>query len=98
MEKATSSLKDITHHYWMVGRACRVPDAPSMSTEEALKRLQSGDFLRPESWRLKDLMHVLKFDIVEGNTKWREQNKRTESATIYQLTRSTQELTSTGSS
>ena len=68
-------LEQITEDYWKVSGAVRSPTAPDMSTEDALDLLNSDVRLRPEEWRLRDLMHVIRFDIIEGNTKWREQRR-----------------------
>ena len=71
-----SRLEQITSDYWLVSRILRDPDAPDdITTEQAIKTLNSSDRLRPEEWRLADLMHVLRYDIIEGNTQWREQRQ-----------------------
>ena len=66
-------LEQTTMDYWVVSRAVRDPDAPGLECGDALGMLNSSDRLRPEEWRLADLMHVIRYDIIEGNTKWREQ-------------------------
>ncbi len=66
-------LEHITIDYWDVSYALRHPDAGDMKVGDALTQINSSDRLRPEEWRLIDLMHVLRFDLIEGNTKWREQ-------------------------
>ncbi len=67
-------LEQITADYWNVSITLRHPDAPgALTTADALGALNSSDRLRPEEWRLQDLMHVIRYDIIEGNTKWREQ-------------------------
>ncbi len=68
-------LEAITLNYWKVGNAVRHPDAPSMSCEKAFKLLRASDKLRPTDWRLSDLMHVIQFDIVEGNDEWRDKRR-----------------------
>ncbi len=69
-------LEQITSDYWLVSRIVRDPDAPDdITTEKALNALRSADRLRPEEWRLRELMHVITYDIIEGNTKWREQRQ-----------------------
>ncbi len=73
------NLRQITEDYWGVSQALRSPDAPPMTTECALKTLNSSDTLRPEDWRLKDLMHVIRYDIIEGDTKWREDQQAVDS-------------------
>ncbi len=66
------SLEEITKAYWSVGLALRHPDAPGLSCEQAFMLLNQGDRLRPSDWRLMELMHIVRFDIIEGNTEWRE--------------------------
>jgi len=76
-------LEQITCNYWLVSRTLRDPGAPdTITTEQALKALSSSDRLRPEEWRLTDLMHVIRFDIIEGNTTWREQRRVVNSVLI----------------
>lgn len=75
-------LEQIVEDYWSVSTALRAPDAPDMTTETALHTLNSSDHLRLEEWRLMDLMHVIRFDIIEGNTKWREQRRVVNSVSI----------------
>ncbi len=76
-------LEQITSDYWLVSRALRAPEAPdTLTTEKALKALNSSDRLRPEEWRLNDLMHIIRYDIIEGNTKWREQRRVVNSVSI----------------
>lgn len=67
-------LEQITIDYWEVSNALR-HDKPhkELSVGDALTQINSSDRLRPEEWRLADLIHVLRFDLIEGNTKWREQ-------------------------
>ncbi len=71
MNKDKRRLEQITTDYWQVGYAVRHPDAPEMTVGDALTQLNSSDRLRPEEWRLTDLMHIIRFDLIEGNTKWR---------------------------
>jgi len=68
-------LEVITLNYWKVSSAVRHPNAPNMSCEKAFKLLRASDKLRPTDWRLADLMHVVRFDIVEGNAGWREKQR-----------------------
>ncbi len=72
----------ITMDYWRVSRAVRDPKAPALECGDALNMLNSSDRLRPEEWRLMDLMHVIRYDIIEGNTKWREQLRVVNSVSI----------------
>jgi len=70
-------LEEITADYWEVSKFLRDPDVPgNMTTEESFKLLSSSDRLRPTEWRLMDLMHVITFDIIEGNTEWRPEKQR----------------------
>ena len=75
-------LEQTTMDYWMVSSAVRAPDAPGLSCTDALSMLNSSDRLRPEEWRLTELMHVIRYDIIEGNTKWREQLRVANSVSI----------------
>ena len=75
-------LEQITTDYWNVSYALRHPDAPPLAVGDALTTLNSSDRLRPEEWRLTDLMHVIRFDLIEGNTKWREQRQEVNSPSI----------------
>lgn len=68
-------LRKITAAYWRVRSAVHHPDAPSLTTGEALQLLSSSDMLRPTDWRLTHLMHEVRYDIVEGNTRWRERRQ-----------------------
>ncbi len=64
-------LEIITQNYWRVSTALNHPDAPGMTVSQANRALREAYRLPPEQWRLLELMHVLKFDIIEGNTTWR---------------------------
>lgn len=67
-------LEEITTAYWAVGTALRHPTAEGMTTSDALSLLNQSDRLNPvaEELKLGDEMHILKFDIIEGHTEWRE--------------------------
>ncbi len=78
-------LEEITEAYWAVGTALRVEDAPAMECGDAFKLLLTGDRLRPEEWRLRELIHTIRFDIVEGNTEWRENQQEQRSASILPM-------------
>lgn len=67
-------LEKIISAYWEVGTALRHPDAPSLSTERAFQLLRESDFLRPTEWKLSANMHIIRFDIIEGNTEWRQKD------------------------
>ncbi len=76
-------LEQTTADYWEVSKFLRDPDAPgNISHSEAFRILDSADYLRPEEWRLRELMHVITYDIIEGNTKWREQQRAVGSVLI----------------
>ncbi len=76
-------LEQAVSDYWRVSRTLRDPDAPGViTTERALRALNSSDQLRPEEWRLSKLMHVLRYDIIEGNTKWRDRRRVVNSVLI----------------
>jgi len=70
-------LEGITLAYWEVRTAVHLPEAPAMTTEKALKKLLLSDKLRPEDWRLSALMHNVRYDIIEGNTEWRDKQLAT---------------------
>ena len=79
-------LEQAAHDYWLVSREVRSPDEGvenGITTEFALKILSSAERLRSEHWRLKEHMHVLRYDIIEGNTKWR--NRKREVGSISTL-------------
>jgi len=75
------NLLQITQDYWRVSWALRSPDGDglTLTTGRALLILNSSDRLRPEDWRLKDLMHVIRYDIIEGSTEWRDEQQATNS-------------------
>lgn len=75
-------LEEIAAAYWQVGTALRHPAAPAITVEEALTALRIRDKCRPEEWRLAANMHEITFDIIEGNTKWREKRKVQDSRLI----------------
>jgi hypothetical protein len=76
-------LEQITADYWEVSRFLRDPDAPGdITAEKAFKTLSSSDRLRPTEWRLRELVHVITYDIIEGNTEWREQRRVINSVSI----------------
>ncbi len=67
-------LEEIINAYWAVGTALRHPTAEGMTTSNALGLLNQSDRLNPVADELKlgDEMHTLRYDIIEGNTEWRE--------------------------
>lgn len=71
----TRRIEQATMDYWDVGHALRHPGAPPITTEKALKKLNSSDRLLPiaEENKLSSLMHTIRYDIIEGNSSWREQ-------------------------
>ena len=72
-------LEGIAQHYWKVSYELRRPRGSEshgvITTEQALHSLNEMDRLRPENWRLREHMHVLKFDLIEGNSSWRDNGK-----------------------
>ena len=66
------NLERITSDFWEVSVALNHPDSAALTAESALKALNSSDTLRPTDWRLAASMHDLRYDIIEGNTGWRE--------------------------
>jgi hypothetical protein len=78
-------LEEITEAYWAVSTALNHPDAPPLSCEDAFKLLNKGDRLRPEEWRLRELIHVVRFDIIEGDTEWREKILKANTASILPM-------------
>lgn len=81
------SLEIVTKHYWDVSHVLRCPNTEKMFTaEQAFRKLNKSDYLHPDTdWRLVDLMHVLKYDIIEGNTQWRGNPQETDSALILHM-------------
>ena len=69
-------LEQITLAYWKVRMAVHHPTyREDMTNEEAFELLRMQDYLRPTDCRLKHSMHEISYDIVEGNTEWREQRR-----------------------
>ena len=79
----TTRLQLITLHYWEVSKAINVVGQPIITMEQAFKKLNHMDRLLPTEWRLIDLMHILKYDLIEGNTEWRAKKEETSSASIH---------------
>ena len=69
------NLEEITRAYWEVRSAVHHPAAPAMPAGDALKAINKMDFLRPTDWKLSALMHETKYDIIEGNSEWRERRQ-----------------------
>lgn len=80
-------LEAVTKAYWLASYGLRHPDAPPIATGTALKALCSSDRLRPEEWKLAELMHVVRYDIIEGNTQWRGNQKVRGLASILPMRR-----------
>lgn len=78
-------LELITENYWLVSQSLRDPDSAALTCEKALHTINSSDRLRPEDWRLNELMHTLRFDIIEGNTEWRGNQRVVGSASILPM-------------
>lgn len=70
------NLERITSDFWEVSVALNHPDSEALTAESALKALNSSDTLRPTDWHLAALMHDLRYDIIEGNTGWRQSEKQ----------------------
>ena len=81
-------IEEIVSAYWAVGTALRHPDAPGMSCGDALSLLNQADRIRPgaEEQKLSEDMHELTYDIIEGNTEWREK-RRVQNSRLIQFTR-----------
>ncbi len=78
-------LESITEDYWRVSQSLRDPDSPALTCEKALHIINSSDRLRPDEWGLRELMHTLRFDIIEGNTEWRGSQRVVGSASIMPM-------------
>ena len=68
-------FEQIASDYWAVSYALRDPLSPAISCQEALGLTRSADRLRPEEHQLRELMHIILYDIIEGNTGWREKRR-----------------------
>ncbi len=79
-------LEEIVAAYWEVGTALRHPEGSAVSTERALSRLNTSDRLRPTEHKLAESMHILRYDIIEGNDEWRGKLK-VQNSTLIQFTR-----------
>ena len=78
-------LELITENYWMVSHSLNHPSSDALSCEKALHTINSSDRLRPDEWRLNELMHTLRYDIIEGNTEWRGNQRVVGSALILPM-------------
>jgi len=80
-------LEHIINDYWAVSYAMNSPDpeAPVITTEKALKKLNSADRLRTTESRLSARMHCLRYDIIEGHTEWRSKESHRGSALILPM-------------
>ena len=65
-------FEQIASDYWAVSHSLNDPLSPAITCQEALRFVSSSDRLRPEEHLLRELMHVIRYDIIEGNTEWRE--------------------------
>ena len=79
-------FETIVGAYWRVGVALRHPTAPGLTVQDALSTLNEDIALRPHEHRLRGEMHTLRYDIIEGNNKWREV-KRNPDSKLIQFTR-----------
>lgn len=78
-------LEQITEDYWAVSHSLRDPHSHALTYEEALGRIGSSDLLRPDEWRLRELTHTLRYDLIEGSTKWRDNQRVRASASILRM-------------
>lgn len=69
------NLEKITQDYWEVSYEVKVPGTAILSVKEALDILRSADQLRPTDRKLASHMHVIAYDIIEGNQEWREEHQ-----------------------
>ena len=69
-------FEQIAADYWDASYSLRDPESEAITCQEAFDLISSADRLRPEEHRLRDLMHVIRYDIIEGNTKWRDNEKQ----------------------
>ena len=84
-------LEEVISAYWNVGVALRHPDAPALACGDTLSLLNQADRLVPiaEEARLAEEMHTLTYDIIEGSTEWRKNEKRKViNSRLIQFTRS----------
>lgn len=79
------NLERVTKDYWEVSHALNHPNGASMGCGDALRQLRSAETLRPEEWRLRELTHTIRYDIIEGNRKWREEQRVVGSASILRM-------------
>lgn len=79
----------VTQTYWGVSYQVRHIDSPrTLTCGKAITMTLEGEKLPPEEWRLKNLLHILKYDIIEGKTEWRKtgnENEVREIAEVFQL-------------
>lgn len=87
-----------TQTYWDVSYQVRhINSKRTLTCGKAITMTLEGELLPPEEWRLKNLLHVLKYDIIEGRTEWRKdenKNVKREIAEVFQLIPYTAKLTS----
>lgn len=74
--------EQIASDYWATSYSLREPNSPAITCKDALWIIGSSDRLRPEEHRLRELMHVIRYDIIEGNTEWREKRQVVGSVSI----------------
>ena len=82
-------LEQIVNHYWRVSYELRSPRGAKchevITTEDAISSVNEMDKLRPEDWRLREHMHVLMYDLIEGNSEWRDKRKETSSVSTLPM-------------
>ena len=70
-----TTLEKVTQGYWNISLCLNAPTYMhpfTITTEQALKICNQADKLAITWWRLRALLHDLKYDIIEGDTSWRQ--------------------------
>ncbi len=95
MRRRKKTLLRMTQDYWVVSNALRLPgSAENVTTEYAMGTLGWNTAHLSEERKLAWVTHELKFDIIEGSTRWRDdqdqiERDKHEHGIILQLIRST---------
>ncbi len=91
-------LEEITRGYWVVSYEVRHPDSGGkLNAHDAFQLLNTSQCLRQEAWRLQELMHIIRFDIIEGNSALQQkENSHSDPKTGCILIHPRRNLTSTG--
>lgn len=64
-------LEQGTLAYWTVVKGLREKTS-KISSGEAITQCNIGDMLPPQHFKVKGLLHELKFDLIEGSDSWRK--------------------------